>query len=78
MLPQRSWFFVFLGLFYVFHHVHGADTPGSPRGSPYRIDLAQYNQALLPRVRTIVEASELAEDQYVPYFELLPEYRERL
>ncbi|XP_049286981.1 sphingomyelin phosphodiesterase 1-like [Anopheles funestus] len=78
MLPQRSWFFVLVGLFYVFDHVHGADTPGSPRGSPYRIDLAQYNQALLSRVRTIVEASELAEDQYVPYFELLPEYRERL
>uniref|UniRef100_A0A182PMN7 Sphingomyelin phosphodiesterase n=1 Tax=Anopheles epiroticus TaxID=199890 RepID=A0A182PMN7_9DIPT len=55
-----------------------ADVPGSPRRTPYRIDLAQYNQALLPRVRTLIEAVELAEEQYVPYFELLPEYRDRL
>uniref|UniRef100_A0A182W755 Sphingomyelin phosphodiesterase n=1 Tax=Anopheles minimus TaxID=112268 RepID=A0A182W755_9DIPT len=79
MLPQRSWFVVFVGVFQLVNNVvHGADTAGSPRGSPYRIDLAQYNQALLPRVRTILEASEVADDQYVPYFELLPEYRERL
>uniref|UniRef100_A0A182Q2M8 Sphingomyelin phosphodiesterase n=1 Tax=Anopheles farauti TaxID=69004 RepID=A0A182Q2M8_9DIPT len=58
--------------------VRAADTPGSPRGSPYRIDLAQYNQALLPRVRALLEAAELSEEENVPFFELLPEYRERL
>uniref|UniRef100_A0A182NUB6 Saposin B-type domain-containing protein n=1 Tax=Anopheles dirus TaxID=7168 RepID=A0A182NUB6_9DIPT len=81
MLPHGSLFAVLvLGVFCTAGvHVQAAgNTPGSPRGSPYRIDLAQYNQALLPRVRTLLEAAELAEEESVPLFELLPEYRERL
>ncbi|XP_035778474.1 sphingomyelin phosphodiesterase 1-like [Anopheles albimanus] len=54
-------------------------TNGSPRGAPYRIDLAQYNQALLPRIRPLIEAPEdPREEEIVPFFELLPDYRQRL
>uniref|UniRef100_A0A182HUR6 Sphingomyelin phosphodiesterase n=1 Tax=Anopheles arabiensis TaxID=7173 RepID=A0A182HUR6_ANOAR len=79
MFPTWSTFCVaFFGVFCVACFAQRAAVPGSPRGTPYRIDLAQYNQALLPRVRTLLGAAELAEEQYVPYFELLPEYRDRL
>ncbi|XP_058060620.1 sphingomyelin phosphodiesterase 1-like [Anopheles bellator] len=54
-----------------------AATNGSPRGTPYRIDLAQYNQDLLPRIRPYIDASEHPAE-IVPFFELLPDYRERL
>uniref|UniRef100_A0AAG5DFR1 Sphingomyelin phosphodiesterase n=1 Tax=Anopheles atroparvus TaxID=41427 RepID=A0AAG5DFR1_ANOAO len=55
----------------------GESSPSYARGEPYRIDLAQYNKALLPRVRAYIEATQLP-DEPVPLFELLPDYRDRL